>query len=377
MYARISDNLPRFQIYEQLFSRHERLIASIADAYLDIIYFSVEAVEIFGQARKGSSLSRKSLVKRAWKLFEDRFQEYISNFRRHQESVAEEARLAHYIEEEKARELELASRALEEQKAEMKRRKRILTLFSTLDYRAKHLKVQEQRYPGTGTWLAEDPRFRTWLDAPDSDCFLCFGIPGSGKTVLASAVIDTVFPLFADEKSASCYHYCDYADSNSLEPRTIVGSLIRQLLERMKIPTSISDLCLNNLNNGYLLSLADMETAFLDAIRGLDRVFIIVDGIDEIPKCSLQKTIDFLLSLSRKCTQSIKLMILGRRQELTQHEGFKKYEAIEICHQINRKDISEYVNATVEEKIKRKELVVSEDLKQIIISRLINEANDM
>jgi hypothetical protein len=54
MFARIGDNLPRFRILQQLFPQHERLLASLSDAYLDVIAFCVEAKELFAKARKAS-----------------------------------------------------------------------------------------------------------------------------------------------------------------------------------------------------------------------------------------------------------------------------------------------------------------------------------
>jgi hypothetical protein len=56
MFAHIGDNLPRFRVFQKLFSRHERLLASISNAYLDVIAFCVEVKELFIKARKTSSI---------------------------------------------------------------------------------------------------------------------------------------------------------------------------------------------------------------------------------------------------------------------------------------------------------------------------------
>ena len=39
MFGRIGDVLPRFNVYERLFSDHKRLLEELAVAYLDIISF--------------------------------------------------------------------------------------------------------------------------------------------------------------------------------------------------------------------------------------------------------------------------------------------------------------------------------------------------
>jgi hypothetical protein len=50
IFTQIGDSLPRYRIYERLSSDHERLLAALANAYLDIIVSCIEAKEVFGKA---------------------------------------------------------------------------------------------------------------------------------------------------------------------------------------------------------------------------------------------------------------------------------------------------------------------------------------
>jgi hypothetical protein len=52
MLAQIGDVLPRFRIFQRLFSNHERLLAALADAYLDVLRFCVRAKDFFVRAKK-------------------------------------------------------------------------------------------------------------------------------------------------------------------------------------------------------------------------------------------------------------------------------------------------------------------------------------
>ena len=105
MYEHIGDSLPRFRVYEALFPRHEQLLAVLANAYLDIIRFSHEACKVFARPSKGTSITRSLSLKEAWKSFKPCFDQYIAEFRKHQENVAEEAKVAHMIEEKNYRNL--------------------------------------------------------------------------------------------------------------------------------------------------------------------------------------------------------------------------------------------------------------------------------
>ena len=52
MFEQIGDVIPRFQLYEQMFSASPRLLQSLSNAYLDIIKFCTSAKNAFQKARK-------------------------------------------------------------------------------------------------------------------------------------------------------------------------------------------------------------------------------------------------------------------------------------------------------------------------------------
>ena len=54
MLARIGDILPRFRVYEALFSSHERLVQALSASYLGILKFSVDAKAVFRRGKKCS-----------------------------------------------------------------------------------------------------------------------------------------------------------------------------------------------------------------------------------------------------------------------------------------------------------------------------------
>lgn len=77
------------------------------------------------------------------------------------------------------------------------------------------------------------------------------------------------------------YHYCDFANAATLEPRQIVGSLVRQLAEQPKLfPSSIRD-------SYYVFSRSspaiDILVSFLHELieRYYDAVYVVIDGVDE------------------------------------------------------------------------------------------------
>ncbi|KAJ7291390.1 ankyrin repeat-containing domain protein [Mycena rebaudengoi] len=66
-------------------------------------------------------------------------------------------------------------------------REKIIDWLSPLNFFARHADIFGTRQEGTGRWLLEDPRFRTWLVSP-GEIIWCSGIPGAGKTVLSPSL---------------------------------------------------------------------------------------------------------------------------------------------------------------------------------------------
>ena len=55
-------------------------------------------------------------------------------------------------------------------------RLRLLEALSTVDYAAKHQKIQKARYDETGGWLLKNEAYRTWKEDNKPTCLRCSGI---------------------------------------------------------------------------------------------------------------------------------------------------------------------------------------------------------
>src|SRR5262249_50622350 len=65
----------------------------------------------------------------------------------------------------------------------------ILDWITTIDYGPQQSDFISQRQTGTGQWLLDSAEFKTWVGSNEQTMF-CPGIPGAGKTILTSIVID-------------------------------------------------------------------------------------------------------------------------------------------------------------------------------------------
>src|SRR5204862_1056383 len=101
----------------------------------------------------------------------------------------------------------------------------ILNWLSPVSPLQRHQTARKIYQKGTGRWFIDSPDFIHWAKTRNSAIWL-YGIPGAGKTILSSLVIEELFSL---QDNGVAFYYCDYKDATSQEPINVLGSLAKQL----------------------------------------------------------------------------------------------------------------------------------------------------
>jgi Cdc6-like AAA superfamily ATPase len=108
---------------------------------------------------------------------------------------------------------------------------------------------------------------------------LCVGIPGAGKTVLASIAIEYLQSPERSKKLRVAYFFCNYQRQEEQKTQDILAALLRQLVEQQdQIPEDV-----HKLYQSYKSSrpCSDELSKILSIIGNHDRVYLIVDALDE------------------------------------------------------------------------------------------------
>lgn len=296
----------------------------------------------------------------------------MAKFRSYQSILEKEAELCHMVEWKQAQ-------ALQEQDKRAKKRRKLLALLSGIDYVGQHGKLQKLRHHGTGSWLAEVQAFSHWQESQVSGCLGCFGIPGSGKTVLASSVVDSMSSSYIEVGSVICYYYCHYANTLTLDISSLVGTMIRQLLERIEIPEDVAEDINRLFRQGSTNPLPeDLIDLFIKVLSHFNRAMIIIDGIDELAKHGQTVVLEALRRLMQLQDTTVKAMIFSRREEKLIRQAFKDNNSIDISVELVHDDIARYVSDSVDLKLKNDELKIRDPgLRQVIIDTLVDRAKDM
>ncbi|KAI0405372.1 hypothetical protein F4802DRAFT_180021 [Xylaria palmicola] len=83
---------------------------------------------------------------------------------------------------------------------------------------------------GTCRWLAQNPTFQEWKTLPSFNLWLS-GIPGSGKTILCSHLINELDKEAAPDTALS-FFFCDFKDDQTQKPELILASLAAQIAKQ-------------------------------------------------------------------------------------------------------------------------------------------------
>ncbi|KAK3372636.1 hypothetical protein B0H63DRAFT_514004 [Podospora didyma] len=139
-----------------------------------------------------------------------------------------------------------------------------------------------RRQPGTGQWLLDSEKFQAWLSTEQQTLF-CPGIPGTGKTILTSVVVDELITRLGNDKSIGvAYLYCNFRRQNEQTAKSLLESLLKQLAEGSpSFPEALKSLY-DKHQKTRTRPLFDEISRTLQSVAAVNsRVFVAVDAVDE------------------------------------------------------------------------------------------------
>ena len=118
----------------------------------------------------------------------------------------------------------------------------VLDWITLINYGPQHNDFINRRHAGTGEWLLKSLEFKEWIETGKT--LFCPGMPGAGKTILASVVVDDLNTRFKNDKSIGiAYLYCNFRQQHEQRAEQLLASLLKQLIQRQhSIPESVQAL---------------------------------------------------------------------------------------------------------------------------------------
>ncbi|KAH8672580.1 hypothetical protein BGZ60DRAFT_373737, partial [Tricladium varicosporioides] len=183
-------------------------------------------------------------------------------------------------------------------------RQNILDWITPIDYALQQSDFISRRQARTGQWLLDSAEFRAWVET-DKCTLFCSGIPGAGKTILTSIVVEELFRRFENDGNIGiAYLYCNYRRQHEQNLKDLFASLLKQFVqEQPSIPDSVKTLYDCHKDKRTRPSLDDILGILQTVAAAYSRIFIIVDALDEcqVSDGCRQKFLSSLFNLQEKC----------------------------------------------------------------------------
>ncbi|KAE9371875.1 hypothetical protein N431DRAFT_341685, partial [Stipitochalara longipes BDJ] len=160
-------------------------------------------------------------------------------------------------------------------------RQAILDWLTSIDFLSQQHDFISRRQEGTGQWLLDSAEFKAWMETEQT--LFCPGIPGAGKTILTSIVVEELTTRSSNDPTIGiAYIYCNFRRQEEQKIDDLLASLLKQLAQgQASIPGAVKDLY-NRHQRNKTRPLLNEVSASLQVVATLySRVFIIIDALDE------------------------------------------------------------------------------------------------
>jgi Cdc6-like AAA superfamily ATPase len=216
----------------------------------------------------------------------------------------------------------------------------ILDWLTPIDYASQQNDFITRQQEGTGQWLLDSVEFKAWVQTEKQTLF-CPGIPGAGKTILTSIIVEELTTRFSNDPTIGiAYIYCNFRRQDEQKIDSLLASLLKQLAKsQASLPSTVKDLYDRHKTKRTRPLLDEISRSLQDVTTLYSRVFIIVDALDECQvsnscrpkflsnifdlqaktKANLFATSRFIPEITEKFNEGMQLEIRASNQDIQRY----------------------------------------------------------
>ncbi|KAF4493504.1 Vegetative incompatibility HET-E-1 [Fusarium agapanthi] len=276
----------------------------------------------------------------AWPLKQGQVQDLLQQISRHRNGIqlALTTEVTKDIKDIKAASEEIRSILTEEQ------RYRVCSWLATTDPSPIHNRSRKLYEDGTGSWMLRSQYWTDWLSSK-ARCLWVHGIPGSGKTILASWLIENAqdhCKRVSTENSpcVSAYYYC-YFGHHQDEAAPFLRWVITQLSRQAGV---VSTLIHDLFRRGGEPSIPELLDALGQILKVFSCAYIVIDAIDESdPRDELLEIIHTLVTDQR--FSNLQILVTSREYIDIERVMEKVSVPIPMANELVEQDIRLHVQS--------------------------------
>ncbi|KAI1458190.1 hypothetical protein F4805DRAFT_150609 [Annulohypoxylon moriforme] len=301
-YQEIGEQIPLFKGYEELFSSSAHMKSILVLIYRDILEFHREAIRHFKQRRKYqyrvvtvgrsllitfTNLVWKQLFQATWRGFTAKIRYLKDNLGRHKRLIENHATIVQFEEIQHIRDSERRKFEVDQRIETDRRRLRVIEWLLPFNTESLQEQYTETRSicSESGRWLINDSRFQNWF-SPNQCLWPSLwisGIPGAGKTILSSVVVQEARSV---PQTFTIFFYCKYGDPSRNTFICIAKSLLAQLLMQHDHLLQLLYEKASMSGELELMSKVVAKELLRIALNSCGMTYIILDGLDECDRAN-------------------------------------------------------------------------------------------
>lgn len=170
----------------------------------------------------------------------------------------------------------------QDSREEDKLRRVILEWLTPVDYASQQNDFLGRRQEGTGQWLLNSDQFQHLVNQ-DKRTLFCPGLPGAGKTILTSIVVEHLCKRFAQDNNVGiAYFYFNFRRRHEQTPIQVFSSLLKQFVQASDmVPDIVKELHERYKSQHSRPQFQEIIHTLHSVIALSKRSFIIIDAMDE------------------------------------------------------------------------------------------------
>ncbi|KAJ7193742.1 ankyrin repeat-containing domain protein [Mycena pura] len=163
------------------------------------------------------------------------------------------------------------------------KRQKILAWLSELNFSQRQADIFTQWQPGTSDWLLESSQFKEW-ESGAKKILWCVGIPGAGKTVIASRVVNYLINSTQNRNIGVACIYLNHKETKSQTVKNLLGALLKQLAFGKPISPELQKFYELHHERQTEPNSDELFEVLKFAVGKYLKAYLVIDGLDEYPE---------------------------------------------------------------------------------------------